>query len=384
MVRRERPLPARNTFDRRLWMRLGTLLVAMAVLALLILRLQDPDVAGAIGRLFAPEEEPGGGEKGDSPIFAPRKAGQSPGKAGQSPETAKAGKSAPPSAEAPKPQPDTEVPLGPTDEDQEEANAAQEEFQAITDGTLEIRPEEMFAYKRLLQWVLNQPASLLEKRATTDVTLNELMLSPGEHRGALVKLNLNARMIVEDKRNAPKAFGFPIYEIWGSTAESGVWLYDVAVVDLPQGLPVGRRIKQEVRVVGYFLKLQGYFPAKAKPGSRPEKAPLLVGRVLWAEPAARLEAADTNWSWVWGILGLFLVWIGVRVGLLLFRRPRRPRTVVTRSRRPGAMPIEDWFEQAAVGAAPEEPPTDEAPEPKSNGRTEEGNGLDGGRPRIDN
>ena len=48
------------------------------------------------------------------------------------------------------------------------------------------------------------------------------------------------------------------------------------------------------------------------------------------------------------------------------------------------MSIEDWFEQAAVGSVPEEPPSEEAPEPKSNGRTEDSNGLDGGRPRIDN
>jgi hypothetical protein len=314
---------------------------------------------------------------------AARESGQSPGKPGKSPETAKAGKSAPPSAEAPKPKPATEVPLGPTDEDQEEADAAREEFQAVTDGTLKMSREDMFAYKRLVQWVINQPASLMEKRARTDLTFNDLMLSPEEYRGDLVKLNLTARSILEDKRGAQREFGFPIYEIWGFTADSGAWLYNVVVVDLPEGLPVGTRINEKVRIAGYFFKLQGYLPAKAKPGSRPEKAPLLVGRVIWAEPAPP-EAAGTNWSWVWGVLGLFLVWIGVRVGLLVFRRPRRPRAVVTRSRGPGAMSIEDWFEQAAVGNVPEEEPSEEAPEPKSNGRSEDGNGLDGGRPGIDN
>jgi hypothetical protein len=44
-------------------MRLGTLLVTLAVLVLLIMRLQDPDVAGAIGRLFVQEEEPRGPRK---------------------------------------------------------------------------------------------------------------------------------------------------------------------------------------------------------------------------------------------------------------------------------------------------------------------------------
>ena len=45
---------------------------------------------------------------------------------------------------------------GPTDQDTDEAETAREEFQAITDGTLTLGPEEMEAYYRLLSWADSQ------------------------------------------------------------------------------------------------------------------------------------------------------------------------------------------------------------------------------------
>ena len=47
-------------------------------------------------------------------------------------------------------------PTGPTDEDPDQAEEVQTEYQAITDGTRTVGPEEMFAYNRLVSWVKNQ------------------------------------------------------------------------------------------------------------------------------------------------------------------------------------------------------------------------------------
>ncbi len=401
-MRREQRLPPPGNYGGWPWIRLATMVTMLAVLFLLMMRLRDPDVAEALGRLFAPEgqpagvpaspaKEPPGGQvepapKRDSPIFAARKLGQSP-------KGAEPGAPAPPYAAAPQPKPAPDVPLGPTDEDPEEADAAREELQAITDGTLGIRREEMFAYRRVVQWVVNQPVSLMEKRARTGVTLNDLMLSPEEYRGKLVELSLSARMIVEDNRGAPREFGFPIYEIWGSTADSGAWLYDVVVVDLPEGLPVGPRVNVKIRVVGYFFKLQGYYPARAKPGARPEKAPLVIGRVVWAEPG-RPETAGTGWPWGWIVLGALVTLVAIWWGLTaLGRRPGPRRTVA--SARPGAISMEEWLDQAAAGDVPDEP-ADEDRGKVARGANEEGDdngkgsthaqghGLDGAPPGADN
>ena len=62
-------------------------------------------------------------------------------------------------------------------------------------------------------------------------------------------------------------------------------MYDLIVLDYPKGMPLGYDIRENARFAGYFLKLQGYEPANARPGQRPEKAPLLIGRLEWTPPA---------------------------------------------------------------------------------------------------
>jgi len=374
-MRREQRLPSPGNYGGWPWIRLATMVMMLAVLFLLMMRLRDPDVAEALGRVFAPEGQPAG---------VPAKPAKEP----------PGGQVEPKAVEPPKPKPAPDVPRGPTDEDPEEADAAREEFQAITDGALGISPAEMFAYRRVVQWVINQPVSLMEKRAKTDVTLNDLMLSPEEYRGKLVELSLNARMIVEDNRGAPREFGFPIYEIWGSTADSGAWLYDAVVIDLPEGLPVGPRVNVKIRVVGYFFKLQGYYPARSKPGARPEKAPLVIGRVVWAEPG-RPETAGTAWPWAWIILGALVTLVALWWGLTALGRRPGPRRTVASTRRPGAISMEEWLDQAAGGDVPDEPAEDEQGK-VARGANEEGGdngkgsghahsrGLDGTPPGADN
>jgi hypothetical protein len=60
-------------------------------------------------------------------------------------------------------------------------------------------------------------------------------------------------------------------------------LYDTIVVDLPKGMPIGTRISEQVRFVGYFFKVQAYQPALAKPRDPPLPAPMLIGRLVWKQ-----------------------------------------------------------------------------------------------------
>src|SRR4029453_15962709 len=57
--------------------------------------------------------------------------------------------------EPPPPEPQVIIP-GPTDADPEEREAAAEQFQAISDRTMELAREEMPAYWRLFDWAAHQ------------------------------------------------------------------------------------------------------------------------------------------------------------------------------------------------------------------------------------
>ncbi|MCC6126644.1 MAG: hypothetical protein IT426_16910 [Pirellulales bacterium] len=185
---------------------------------------------------------------------------------------------------------------GPSDEDPEEVAAAEEEFQALTDGTLGILPEEMFAYRRVFGWVEHQSFAEMKERADPGVSFDDLMRRPEMLRGKLMQVDLNVRQVIPGDG---KALGVKtVYELWGFSQDSGSWLYSVIVPALPEGMPTGRNLEERMRVEGYFFKLQGYLEAGAKPRAAPLKAPLLIGR------AARLTSAGekkspTDYNWLY-------------------------------------------------------------------------------------
>ncbi len=267
---------------------------------------------------------------------------------------------------------------GPTDEDPEEREAIGEEFQAVTDKTLEIQPEEMLAYRRILQWVADQPISAMRKRARTDVTFNDFMLSPDKYRGALVDVVLNARMV----RPCDMPFeGSELYEVWGFSNDSGSWLYAAVALNLPEGMPVGRGIMEQVRFVGYFFKLQGYYPADAKPNAPSLAAPMLIGRLVWIKPN---EPAKTTFDASWGLMILagFIVLLLAQLAWLALRPKRRRSTIQPlTSPKPGALTVDQWLSSAESDRAPpEEPPKSDAdPSSPPEATERHGNGQGGSR-----
>ncbi len=156
------------------------------------------------------------------------------------------GKAAEPQAAAPAPK--VPEPTGPTDEDPEQADAAREEFQAVTDGTLGLGPEEMEAYNRLVFWVKNQSFARLWQRARKGLWYTDLYDAPGKHRGELVALDVE---IGRAQSVGKSRDGIPLYEVWGATEESRGRLYDLIVVGYPKEMPVGYDIRRE------YGKVQG-------------------------------------------------------------------------------------------------------------------------------
>lgn len=231
-----------------------------------------------------------------------------------------------------KPQVAAEEPSGPTDLEPEERDAAAEVFQAVSDGTLEIQPEEMPSYQRLLDWSEHQSAPALLRRAETGLSFNQLMQHPAEYRGRLVTLDLHVARILSYQHQ-----GRTLYEVWGWTDETKGWLYVAVVLDLPKGMPTGPRLHENARFAGYFFKLQGYHEAAAKPHAAPLKAPLLVGRLLAGTAGAPSVNADTtlpggSWWAVAMVVGLAGVVILGSIALPLLRIWRRRQ----RSPAPGA------------------------------------------------
>jgi hypothetical protein len=238
-------------------------------------------------------------------------------------------------------------PTGPTDEDPEQAEAAREEFQAVTDGGLQIGKEGMFAYNRFVAWANNQSFARLWQRARKDVWYTDLYDAPRKHRGQLVALDLE---IGRAKSVGPSDDGTPLHEVWGATEESRGRLYDLIVVGYPKDMPTGADVRREygkvrARFAGYFLKLQDYESGLAKPGQRPERAPVLIGRIEWTPEA--VPAVDNSQEYVWAAVLLAVVGLGL-IAWFFFGpkregRPAPPPVVATSTGEP--MPIDEWLER---------------------------------------
>jgi hypothetical protein len=250
---------------------------------------------------------------------------------------------------------------GDTDEDPDQAEMARDEFQAMTDGTTGLGPEEMVPYNRLVFWVKNQPFARLWARGKKNPAYTYLYDRPEDHRGMLASLDVEIRLVRKAGKNE---YGVALNEVWATTKQSGDRMYDLIVVGLPAKLPLDKPIREPARFAGYFLKLQGYHPGLSKPDQPPEKAPLLIGRIEWT-PAAAAPEADTWQEWIWGgaVLGLVVVILAVRF-VLGRRRPRVPPRGILNAPSDAVIPVEVWLEHAGFGSREDGNKSDQSAEPK--------------------
>ena len=191
-----------------------------------------------------------------------------------------------------------------TDQDPDEAREAAMEYQAITDGTLELQREEMVPYNRIVRWVQNQSFDTLLHRARSDLIFRQLYQSPDKYRGKLVALDLNVRQVLDVGESEN---GVQLWEVVGWTTESNAWLYWTIVLDLPKGMPTGPNVSERARFVGYLFKLQGYHEAGAKPNAPPLKRAAV-------DRAIGMEAGRSRGVWRHGF--------GNHVGAGIARRRR--------------------------------------------------------------
>ena len=235
-------------------------------------------------------------------------------------------------------------PTGPTDEDEEEAEAAKEEFQAISDGTIGVAPEEMFAYNRLVSWIKSQSFARLWARARKNPAYTYLYDDAERQRGRLVGLDVEIHQV----RNAGKTeTGVQLYEASATTQQSGNHLYELLIVDFPPKMPVDLVIREKARFAGYFLKVHGYEAAAAQPGRPPERAPLLIGRLDWKPTAAPADNGIGRDSiWVAAALALLLLAWAARFVFWKRRKAIAGRNTLTPPAG-GVIPVEAWLDQCA-------------------------------------
>ncbi len=371
--------------------RLLTMVLMLAIMALIFVRLRDPSTwrwfardndddnpvvaenekaadAGRTSGLPAPQEgmthQPKA-NSGKTPVVAPQ-----PSAPAAAPAAPAAGKT-PPKNDSSAPSSEW-TPTGPTDLDPMEQEDIQQVILAIRDGDREMSKRDMPAYFQILNWVDHQSTALLRKRAKKDVLYSQFRETPDSMRLQIVELKLHVMQIVsyteppKDGITKPTTTdeGHPIYEVRGFTQEGRPNLYIGIVTDLPKGMPIGTSLNEDARLVGYFFKLQGYFSQQQqldfeRTGRRPVtfKAPLIIGRLVWNAPG--LAAADEKPPF-WLLATIGSVGVAVIVGwvLLAARRPRRsslPAQVPRAGFDPETPHVDNWLDQAQSGRLSLEP-----------------------------
>lgn len=239
---------------------------------------------------------------------------------------------------------------GPIDLDPEERSAAAEQFQAVSDRTVELSREEMPAYWRLFNWASHQSLDELQQRASQALVFNQFVQSPDEQRGKLFRLDLNVRRVLSYDAPPNSAGISKVYEVWGWTTESKAWLYVVLTAQLPPGMPVGPDVNECATFAGYFFKVQGYHAAGAGPRDQALSAPLFIGRLDWKPAPAPAQTHDDLW-WLFVLGGIAALYGLARLTLWYFggnRRSMRP-TSAHSDQPPKNNSLHDWLAKAEQG-----------------------------------
>jgi len=196
----------------------------------------------------------------------------------------------------------------------------QDQLGLVQDGTLKLQKLEMPSYWQILSVVKRTSFKSLLQNADSKVRFNEFYSSASKNRTRLVTLNINVRRITRYATERNPADIEQLYEVWGWSETSKAWLYVFVTPELPPGLDANSPVNQNVKFAGYFYKLQGYHPGAAKPDSKPQLAPLLIGKFEIVD--APKQAALNNFApfeWIVGALILIVGLIALALRMIVFR-----------------------------------------------------------------
>jgi len=187
-------------------------------------------------------------------------------------------------------------------------------LRAVQDNAL-ISPGEQEAYFHTLAYA-SRVGEVGERQPAKNITFASLFADPAAHRGERVSLRGHVRRVSEFEAGT-NAYGFEkLYEAWLFTPDSGTNPYVVVCSLVPEEMPLGDGVLEEVRTDGYFFKKYLY---RAGDGMR--LAPLvLADRLVWLRSAP----ASAPHSFATYLLGsAAAVVVGIVVSLWVFARTRR-------------------------------------------------------------
>jgi hypothetical protein len=194
-----------------------------------------------------------------------------------------------------------------------------EALDLMIDKSLEFKPREMQAYWRLVDKAASSTLEELNSQAIPSPTLSDLFLHPESRRGELSTHAMTIRRVLQySDPSDPAATDRTLYEIWGSNERTPNWLYVLISPELPSGYSPDQCVGRKALFVGFFLKLQGYFPAQAKTNDRASLAPLFIGRIGWdstksSSPIASWHLVEwTQWG-LWLAILASIAWFGWRL-----------------------------------------------------------------------
>ncbi len=167
----------------------------------------------------------------------------------------------------------------------------------VQDNTKFTHRREIPAYFMLVKKALDRTPEQLRNEVTLNPRFNDLYRKPSDYRGQLVTVKLNARRVLPADYTTRNVAGVKrLYEIWGWTQEAKAWMYCCIVPELPEGFPEEGDIQEQIELTGYFFKMQAYQPGLAAPNARDLVAPMVIGRIVRAEPMAT-KTANTMGNW---------------------------------------------------------------------------------------
>jgi hypothetical protein len=165
-------------------------------------------------------------------------------------------------------------------------------------------------YYHLITLAATAPSDLLAQHARTDVTYEELWNDPEKYRGELVYLKGYLRgvqpWLATDNKFFNPAQLDDMYDGYLITQDSRPNPFVVVVPRLPDGMPIGSNISENITFAGYFFKLWNYPAADGTIRS----APLMIGQIVSWTPAPQYEGAAQLSTFLAAAFILLIVSVG--------------------------------------------------------------------------
>jgi hypothetical protein len=204
-------------------------------------------------------------------------------------------------------------------------------LQKVRDDTPWIRNDEIDAWLNLWSVLARSSDAQIARDSVGEVGFVELFAQPRAYRGKLVTMRGAARQAeyLKATKNDERVRGY--YRVVlqpESGPDEPVFVY---TLELPEGFPVGEKIRAEVAATGYFFKRMVY---STKDAAELRRAPVIMARTLaWQRPATDL--AEKNGRLIEILMGATA--LGIIAFFAVSYWASHPN-VSARARRPAALP----------------------------------------------